>query len=828
MSAFFHARAAPELLPEHASRVPSTSAPPRKILHERSASDLNRTKPTIRLVDSDSDSPAVYKQTPFPRLPSHVLKPPPGSKSHFDFPEHTNVSASNYTYNKPHSRDAHTGLVPKPLTLKGSNRLSTLSNSTTTSQADTLINDSLFSPTSFRHSLDGTLRGTPTPFERCESEQIPEEDYVDPLDEPRQESPTIRPVPPSTANSSSSGTSSGRSENRQSAAVTALPVPPKSPKSPSGSYFDVERPPTPPRHQRRKSSSTLGCLTPTFAPSSSPFIPDESQESLPQSEQSPAPARPRAATENVVRYVSSNESINPQYATVRPPTGQSQSASSQWASDSAEDLPSLQIPKKRLHSASMGSQGQPWARQQWSSHLSTIASESDRLSRSNSHFSRGSGVSTIGTPSLPLGTPSAFGTPRRRTVGSTPDASSEYSSSPIVHSASDLDESRPGVMRVESAVPEPLFTSPSTKPLPHAPLESESNELDDTIGELYTHPLRAKRSGALGRPRSQSDAPPSRKNSVQSTTDTERWSQGSAIFPQWARQFYRSGGNYQSPATSKLNLSSQGNDSSRHARNASKRSNTGRSITSRLGTSHSNWTNWTGTSNWTNESPGSSHFLPSIFRPRTRPRANTDVTIGSETTRDSMAIMTATPINIRRPLQPLVSHPPSPEGLVDNRRHTASASYPRPMSLGRDYTAPPHLSRSRRLSYRLSAWRAPSFNEDLSTLLKSRGNRQILFFCLGFLCPLLWIAAAFLPLPNRPHDALHAEFSPKIDAGEFGGQAPSVDEEKAINGQVWGWEQERMFLKARWWRTLNRIMSVVGVAVVAAIIALAVVASRMP
>ena len=37
--------------------------------------------------------------------------------------------------------------------------------------------------------------------------------------------------------------------------------------------------------------------------------------------------------------------------------------------------------------------------------------------------------------------------------------------------------------------------------------------------------------------------------------------------------------------------------------------------------------------------------------------------------------------------------------------------------------------------------------------------------------------------------------------------------------------EERMFLKARWWRTLNRIMSVVGILVIGAVIALAVVAT---
>jgi hypothetical protein len=37
------------------------------------------------------------------------------------------------------------------------------------------------------------------------------------------------------------------------------------------------------------------------------------------------------------------------------------------------------------------------------------------------------------------------------------------------------------------------------------------------------------------------------------------------------------------------------------------------------------------------------------------------------------------------------------------------------------------------------------------------------------------------------------------------------------------WREERTFLKARWWRMLNRVMSVVGALVVAAIVALVVI-----
>lgn len=47
----------------------------------------------------------------------------------------------------------------------------------------------------------------------------------------------------------------------------------------------------------------------------------------------------------------------------------------------------------------------------------------------------------------------------------------------------------------------------------------------------------------------------------------------------------------------------------------------------------------------------------------------------------------------------------------------------------------PRLGRDKRSATRLSAWRAPSFNEPYGSLFFSRQNRQILLFCLGFIFP---------------------------------------------------------------------------------------------
>jgi hypothetical protein len=47
----------------------------------------------------------------------------------------------------------------------------------------------------------------------------------------------------------------------------------------------------------------------------------------------------------------------------------------------------------------------------------------------------------------------------------------------------------------------------------------------------------------------------------------------------------------------------------------------------------------------------------------------------------------------------------------------------------------PHLRTDRRSNLRYSLWKAPSLDDDLGSTLFGRQNRQILFFCLGFLFP---------------------------------------------------------------------------------------------
>ncbi|KAF2734146.1 hypothetical protein EJ04DRAFT_564435 [Polyplosphaeria fusca] len=115
----------------------------------------------------------------------------------------------------------------------------------------------------------------------------------------------------------------------------------------------------------------------------------------------------------------------------------------------------------------------------------------------------------------------------------------------------------------------------------------------------------------------------------------------------------------------------------------------------------------------------------------------------------------------------------------------------------------PRLRQDRRSQARLSAWKAPSFDDSLGTLIFSRQNRQILLFCFGFIFPLAWIIASFLPLPPDP-DTINSTPS-------------QMDLEQQFTEQL-GPPDDRSYQKAVWWRNLNRIMSGIGTLLIGVIV----------
>ncbi|KAJ9150733.1 Serine-rich protein [Pleurostoma richardsiae] len=119
----------------------------------------------------------------------------------------------------------------------------------------------------------------------------------------------------------------------------------------------------------------------------------------------------------------------------------------------------------------------------------------------------------------------------------------------------------------------------------------------------------------------------------------------------------------------------------------------------------------------------------------------------------------------------------------------------------------PHLRTDRRAD-RYSLWEPPSISWSAESGILGRRNIQVVMFTVGFIFPFAWMTAAVLPLPPNPHLALlETDTSHKLEY-RFG---PSDD----IHYQ-----------SARWWRTLNRCMSVVGLLIIGAIVALVVVSVR--
>ena len=151
--------------------------------------------------------------------------------------------------------------------------------------------------------------------------------------------------------------------------------------------------------------------------------------------------------------------------------------------------------------------------------------------------------------------------------------------------------------------------------------------------------------------------------------------------------------------------------------------------------------------------------------------------------------------------------------------------FPRPMTHDRlsDFNGTlssrqPHLAPSKRSSQnRLSFWQAPSFTESLDTLIRSRCNRQVLLFTLGFVLPPFWWLGAVLPLPKKPMDEGELEKASAILPGSEEDVANAMMRHEAGDPEQ-RWAEDRMYRKAKWWRMLNRIMSVIGILVIAAVV----------
>ena len=206
-----------------------------------------------------------------------------------------------------------------------------------------------------------------------------------------------------------------------------------------------------------------------------------------------------------------------------------------------------------------------------------------------------------------------------------------------------------------------------------------------------------------------------------------------------------------------------------------------------------------------------------IFRPRTRPLAANPQQIHLE---PGIGPLVSNPINLR-PVS-IALDPADPRAHWAGAEETAMAAalneahQVRPHSSYRIFPTrrdwSPHLHQDPRSGDhpRRNLWHAPSMDENRETLFNWR-NAQVLGFILGFVFPVSWFIAAFLPLPPKPNlsmDEVSRIPTPNIEA--------QLQQRLDIQDDI-------RYENARWWRCLNRIMCAVGSVVIVLVITLAAV-----
>jgi hypothetical protein len=120
----------------------------------------------------------------------------------------------------------------------------------------------------------------------------------------------------------------------------------------------------------------------------------------------------------------------------------------------------------------------------------------------------------------------------------------------------------------------------------------------------------------------------------------------------------------------------------------------------------------------------------------------------------------------------------------------------------------PRLQHDRRATT-YSVWEPPQLQEKMDDGIFTRRRLQVALFCCGFIFPPAWLLAALLPLPYNPHCVL--------DVSKDGEAVTRADIEKALDRDV-GPIDEIRYENARWWRNVNRVMSLVGLLLIGAIV----------
>ena len=436
---------------------------------------------TIRIV-ADS-GPQAYAKSPFPTLPSQILSPRYAPGPLFESKQGNRVSPTEHPSNVSTDESA----APRPVRQGKPLRTST---STTSSDVETLANSlSVSSSSRYSHSTLSRQSTVSTPIRRSidepklpilPEERQPEWETPQPQSQSRPQpeteegayiicpedlpcfaaanadfeqsanDSTIRIVTPSTGGSKASKASplvskpSDASLSTTSTDTDASGL--RRTRSSSSRNWD-----TFPRSKQPDDTPSTGSLRAKRA-SKRPILFESTESLATNASYSSGVDRPRSSSSPISpSHIAAVRSVRFQYPVVRQSF-----PSSSWAEVSDDQTPKRATSKKALPMNDVD-----FIPHRYSSRLSTIPSESERTS-----FSRD--VSEQRTSSqLPR---------RRQTIGS---VSTDFTSS---------NESVP--------IPQPLFGRGREVAFPQG---RESEEGDDTLGELQSPPLRQQRSGYFSR-----------------------------------------------------------------------------------------------------------------------------------------------------------------------------------------------------------------------------------------------------------------------------------------------------------------------------------------
>ncbi|KAK2628613.1 hypothetical protein QTJ16_001716 [Diplocarpon rosae] len=153
---------------------------------------------------------------------------------------------------------------------------------------------------------------------------------------------------------------------------------------------------------------------------------------------------------------------------------------------------------------------------------------------------------------------------------------------------------------------------------------------------------------------------------------------------------------------------------------------------------------------------------------------------------------------------------PATEGRIPN---DLPASRFRTWSLTSRWS--PHLRLDRRAARR-SAWEPPVANWSTEKGWFGRRNAQVVMFIVGFIFPFAWMIAAVLPLPPKPAPSMREQDNSTSNLDSSNETADDYACRLGPAGEV-------SYESAKWWRRLNRWMSVIGLLVIAAVVVLVVI-----